>query len=80
MVLRLRWETSSCRFSEDSIAAAIEIPAHGEQWFKGMQLDLSYYHDFLNPKFRNTEFGATIRIEILLESHGDLLWVIHVKV
>jgi hypothetical protein len=41
-----------------------------------MQLDLSYYHDFLKPKFRNTKFGATIPREILLESHSDLLRVI----
>jgi hypothetical protein len=30
--------------SEDTIVSVTEIPAHGEQWFKGMQLDLSCYH------------------------------------
>jgi len=64
------------QFSEDTIVVATKIPTHGEQWFKGMQLDLSYYHDFLKPEFRNTDFGATIPREILLESHIKLLRVI----
>jgi hypothetical protein len=62
--------------SEDSVAAATKIPAHGEQWFKNMQLDLSHYHDFLKPEFRNSKFGATIPREFLLKSHSDLLRVI----
>ena len=64
------------KFSEDSVVGATEIPAHGEQWFKNMQLDMSHYHDFLNPKFRNSKFGATIPREFLLKSHSDLLRVI----
>jgi hypothetical protein len=46
--------------SKDTIIFAIEILVHGEQWFKGMQLDLVCNHEFLKPKFRNTDFGATI--------------------
>jgi hypothetical protein len=52
--------------SKDTIVVVTEIHAHGEKWSKGMQLDLSYYHDFLKPEFRNTNFGATIPREILL--------------
>jgi hypothetical protein len=59
-----------------SIVVAIENPAHGEQWFKGMQLDLSCYHEFLKPEFRNINFGATIPRDILLENHSNLLRVI----
>jgi hypothetical protein len=52
--------------SENIIVAAIDIHARGEKWFKGMQLDLACYHEFLNPEFRYTDFGATIPREILL--------------
>jgi hypothetical protein len=62
--------------SEDTIVVATQILAHGEQWFKGMQLDLSYYHDFLKLESRNTDFGATIPRELLLEIHSNLLRVI----
>jgi hypothetical protein len=62
--------------SKDTIVAATKIHVHGEQWFKGMQLDLSYYHEFLKHEFRNTYFGATIPRELLLESHRNLLRVI----
>jgi len=63
---------------EDSVAVAAEIPNHGEHWFKNMQLDLSHYHDFLKPEFRNSKFGATIPREFLLKSHIDLLRVIQI--
>jgi hypothetical protein len=62
--------------SEDTIVVATEIPAHGEKWFKGMQLDLACYHEFLKPEFRDTDFGATIPRELLLENHSNLLRVI----
>jgi len=45
---------------EDTIAVATNIHAHGEQWFKGIQLDLACYHEFFKPEFRNIDFGATI--------------------
>jgi hypothetical protein len=61
---------------EDTIVVATEIPSHGEQWFKGMQLDLACYHEFLKPEFRDTDFGATIPRELLLENHSNLLRVI----
>jgi hypothetical protein len=38
-----------------------------------MQLDLSHYHDFLKPEFKNSKFGATIPREFLLKSHSDFL-------
>jgi hypothetical protein len=41
-----------------------------------MQLDLSFYHEFLTPKFRDTDFGATIPRELILENHRILLRVI----
>jgi hypothetical protein len=41
-----------------------------------MQLDLAYYHEFLKPKFRNIDFGATIPREFLLENHRNLFTVI----
>jgi hypothetical protein len=62
--------------SKDTIVVATEIPAHGEKWFKGMQLDLACYHEFLKPEFRDADFGATIPRELLLENHSNLLRVI----
>jgi hypothetical protein len=62
--------------SEDIIVVATEIPSRGEQWFKGMQLDLSYCHEFVKPEFRNTDFGATIPRELILENHSNFLRVI----
>jgi len=62
--------------SEDKIVVATKIPSPGKQWFKGMQLDWSYHHDFLKPKFKNTIFEATMPREFLLEIHIDLLRVI----
>jgi len=61
---------------KDTIDTTTKIPAHGEQWFKGMQLYLACYHEFLKPRFRDTYFGATIPREILLENHSSLLRVI----
>ena len=38
--------------SYDLIASAIGIPSHGEQWFKGMDLDIENYKKFLKPHAR----------------------------
>jgi hypothetical protein len=41
-----------------------------------MQLDLACYHEFLKAKFRDTDFGATIPRELLLENNSILLRLI----
>ena len=34
------------------ISSAISIPSHGENWFKGMDLDLEHYKQLLKPYAR----------------------------
>lgn len=34
-------------FSVDAISQATSIPNHGENWFKGMNLDLEEYKTYL---------------------------------
>ena len=34
------------------ISLATGIPSHGEQWFKGMDLDIENYKKFLKPHAR----------------------------
>jgi hypothetical protein len=51
--------------SEDTIAVATEIHARGEKWFK------RYATGSSQPEFRNTNFGATIPKELLLENHSS---------
>jgi hypothetical protein len=41
-----------------------------------MKLNISFYHEFFKPKFRNIDFGATIPREIILENHSNLFRVI----
>jgi hypothetical protein len=43
-----------------------------------MQLDLACYHEFLKLEFRDTDFGATIPKELLLENHSNLLRIIKI--
>jgi hypothetical protein len=62
--------------SEDTIVVVIEIPSHGEKWFKGIQLDLYFYHEFLKLEFRDIDFGAAICKELLSENYSRLLRVI----
>jgi hypothetical protein len=62
--------------TEESISTATEIPSQGEKWFKGMPLDLSFYHDFLKPEYKNQNFSATVPREFILEHYGKLLRVV----
>jgi hypothetical protein len=64
------------RVSDVTISAATEIPLQGEQWFKGMPLDIANYKDFLKPKYKNKGYGAIVPREYLLEPYNKLLKVI----
>ena len=37
----------------DLISSATGIPSHAEQWFKGMDLDIEKYKQFLKPHARD---------------------------
>jgi hypothetical protein len=78
MGLELRWETFNFKFLRTPSLLQHKFPARGEKWFKGIQLDLACYHEFLKPEFRDTDFGATIPRELLLENHSKLLRVIQI--
>jgi len=62
--------------SQEIVAVATEIPVQGEKWFKGMPLDPTFYTDFLNPKYKMQNFGATIPRECILEHYEKLLIVV----
>jgi len=38
--------------SEKSIVVTTNIPIHGEEWFKGMKLDLVHFKYFLKPQYK----------------------------
>lgn len=61
---------------EVTIKVAIEIPLHGEQWFKGMPLDIIHYRDFLKHEHIDKEYGAIVPKEYLLENYNNLLQAI----
>lgn len=61
---------------EVKIAIAMEIPLQGEQWFKGMPLDIAHYKDFLELEYRDKEHGAIVPKEYLPEHHSKLLQAI----
>jgi hypothetical protein len=64
--------------SEETIAFTTNITTQGEKWFKGILLDPVFYIDFLNPKYRKHNFGATISREYILEPYEKLLRVIQI--
>jgi hypothetical protein len=62
--------------SEETISATTEILIQGENWFKGIPLDPLFYIDFLKPKYRKKNIGATIPREYVLEPYEKILRVI----
>ena len=52
---------------EVTISAATKISLHGEQWFKGMPLDIANYKHYLKTKYKYKEYGAIVPREYLLE-------------
>jgi hypothetical protein len=62
--------------SEETVAVSTEIPVQGENWFKGMPLDPSFYTNFLKPKYKKKNFGATIPRECILEHYEKMLRVV----
>lgn len=62
-------------FSEKSITATTDIPLHGEEWFKGMELDLAHFKYFLKSQYQEGHQSITPR-SYLLDHHSKLLKVI----
>ncbi len=60
---------------EKSIVVVTDIPLHGEEWFKGMELDLSHIKDFLQPQYQEG-YGSVIPRSYLMDHHSKLLKVI----
>jgi len=62
--------------SKETVFVATEIPTQGKKWFKGMPLDSILYTNFLKPRYKKQNFGATIPRECILEHYERLLRVI----
>jgi len=62
--------------SDVTVSTATKILLQGEQWFKGMPLDIVNYKDFLNSKYRSKEYGAIVLREYFLEPYKKLRKII----
>lgn len=39
--------------TEETISQATGIPLQGESWFKGKELDVAHFKEFVKPQFKN---------------------------
>jgi hypothetical protein len=62
--------------TEQKIATIIEMPLHGERWFKGMPLDSSYCNAYFKSKFQKENLSKGVPQIYMLEHHDQLLRVI----
>ena len=62
-------------FSVDSISQATGIPSHGENWFKGMNLDLEQYKPYLKSQYERAH-SHVFPFIYLLESYAPLMKVV----
>lgn len=62
-------------FSARSIADPTKIILHGEEWFKGMELDLVHFKYILKPQ-QQQAYGFVVPRRYLQEHHSKLLEVI----
>lgn len=61
--------------TEKFIANATNLPTIGEKWFKGDELDIVAYKQFVNPEYLDS-FASTFPKIYLQEKYIDLLKVI----
>lgn len=58
--------------TEKLIADATGLPTAGEKWFKGDELEVSAFKEFVKPEFSN-EFATTFPTTYLRDHHSELL-------
>ena len=59
-------------FSVDSISQATCLPNHGENWFKGMNLDLKDYKPYLKSQYKGAH-SHVFPFRYLLERYAPLM-------
>jgi len=59
--------------SEFSISAATEIPNTGENSFKDMTLNASFFKEFLKPEYQEENLSKGVHINHMLEGF-DKIW------
>jgi hypothetical protein len=58
---------------EETMSYVMEIPLHGERWYKGMPLDVLCYEYFIKPKFLNGKVETGVPSRYLQEPFRKLL-------